>query len=390
MKINIIQAGGEPDYLFGLLNGLSKIRGLEVQVVGSDKTEKCCSEYKNIKHLNIRGNQDTNSSIVNKIFRIISYYSKLILFAAKTDADIFHIQWLNKFYVFDRTILLLYYKLLKKKILFTAHNIDDNGRPGQKSSYINRLTIKFFYKNVDHIIVHTEGSKKDLLNSFSVNPEKITVIPHGINIRHSNLSIEKEQARQKYNIAFNKKVILFFGRMEYYKGVDILIEAFNQIKNKIENAYLIIAGYPSEIKYVERLDKQINDSLSAEYYSTNYEYLSEANIANVMSAADCIILPYRGIYQSGVLFLAYSFGLPVIASDVGNFKNDIQENKTGFLFEKENVEDLVKKIKMFFESDLYINQQIKRSKIKAYAEDKYSWDNIGELTYKLYKNIAGD
>jgi len=105
-------------------------------------------------------------------------------------------------------------------------------------------------------------------------------------------------------------------------------------------------------------------------------------------AADCCILPYRNISQSGVHALSYAYGLPIIASDVGSFKEeDVIENETGLIFEPMNYIDLKNKILMYFNSNLYSNLQYNRSTIKEWADEKYSWEKIGEKTYQLYQSI---
>lgn len=386
-NITILHAGGETHYLNGLISGLVKIKGININIVGSNKTVGLFDKFYNVKHFNLRGEQNPDSFILQKITRIIKYYVKLFIYVLKTDSELFHIQWLNKFYFFDRTFLLLYYKILGKKIVFTAHNVDDYGRPGQKSSKFNKWSLKFFYENVNHIIVHTQDCKLKLSSQFNIPSEKISVIPHGINILFPLSKITSIEAREKLNIQKNFKIILFFGMLKYYKGVDILIDAFELVLKDSSDYFLILAGYPSDNKYVELLQTKIKQKKLSTNVLTLFKFIDDNEIELIMKAADCLVLPYRGIYQSGVLFLGYAFGLPIIASNVGNFSNDIIENKTGYIFNNEDITDLSIKIKNFFQSELFLKKENTRKQIIKYANDNYSWEKIGLKTFEIYKKF---
>lgn len=388
-KITLINASGNTDYLFGLVSGLNKLNKLSIELIDSDRSKGLFNNYKNIININLRGDYNPNVFFINKLIRVIKYYIKLINYSLKTESSVFHIQWLNKFYFIDRTILLIYYKILGKKVLFTAHNVDDYGRIGQKSTLLNRMSLKFFYKYVNHIICHTIKSKNNLVNVFNISKEKISVIPMGINNKIQISGLNKLSARYKLNIDSSKKIILFFGRFEYYKGADILIEAFHLLVENDNDYYLIIAGYPSEKNYVNKLVDNIYKYNLNQSMSIYIKYLDDNEIDLIMSATDCIILPYRDIYQSGVLFLGYSFGIPIIASDVGNFKNDIIENFTGYIYKPNNPDVLKNTILKFFKSNLYLNKKVKDN-ITTYANKKYNWDNIAFKTFQIYKRFLNE
>ena len=104
-------------------------------------------------------------------------------------------------------------------------------------------------------------------------------------------------------------------------------------------------------------------------------------------AADVLVLPYRHIYQSGVLFLGYGFGLPALAADVGSLKDDIVEGKTGFLFRPEDPVDLAKMIVRYFESELFANLNRYRQDIRDYVARQHSWDIAGKATVDVYSSL---
>src|SRR5580704_214357 len=114
-----------------------------------------------VNFLNLRGDQRPNAGFVTKVFRILTYYSKLIAYAASARPKIFHILWNNKFETFDRTLLMLYYKFLRKRVVLTAHNVNKRRRDS-RDSLLNRLTLRIQYQLADHIFVHTERMKAEL------------------------------------------------------------------------------------------------------------------------------------------------------------------------------------------------------------------------------------
>lgn len=114
------------------------------------------------------------------------------------------------------------------------------------------------------------------------------------------------------------------------------------------------------------------------------EFIPDEETEVYFKAADVVVLPYTHIYQSGVLFLGYSFGLPVLASDVGSLKDDIIDGKTGFVFEPRNPDHLAQTIERYFSSDLYRNLTVRRPEIANYAAQRNSWDGIADITVTTY------
>lgn len=385
MKISLLTAGKDKPYVLGLLSGLVSA-GMQVDFIGNDEMKNAdVVKSPNVNYLNLRGYQNPSADFLTKVVRVIKYYFKLIKYAFQTDSKLFHIQWLNKFIYFDRTVLNIYYKALGKKILYTAHNVNMRKRDGRDSLF-NRITLKYMYHVVDGIIVHTENMRKQLTDEFKVEKGKVTIIPFGINNTVPNSGLNREQARKRLILEEHEKILLFFGNIAPYKGLEIAVEAFKSIQKKYDELRLIIAGRIKECQeYWDKITKLINKHGLNGRIINRTEFIPDEEIEIYFKAADALMLPYKFVYQSGPLFLSYNFGLPVIASDVGSFREDIIEGKTGFIYKSEDANDLAKKIDEYFNSDLYINLEANRKKIIEYAFKKYSWDKIGEKTCTLYK-----
>src|SRR5437879_1446846 len=117
------------------------------------------------------------------------------------------------------------------------------------------------------------------------------------------------------------------------------------------------------------------------------EYVPDEETELYFKAADVLLLPYTHIFQSGVLFLGYSFGLPAIGSDAGSLREEIVEGKTGFIFKRQDPSDLVRVIGQYFESELFRNLERHRTAIKEYCNERYSWSKVGTITIQVYSEL---
>jgi glycosyltransferase involved in cell wall biosynthesis len=341
-----------------------------------------------LNFLNLQGNPREQAGPVKKVTRVLAFYARLLWYAATAKPRIFHVLWNNKFQLFDRTVLMLYYKLLGKKVVFTAHNVNA-GRRDANDSALNRLTLKIQYHLVDHTFVHTEKMKSELRDDFGVRSEAVTVIPFGINNSVPNTEITPAEARERLGIEHNARTILFFGAIRPYKGLEHLVAAFQQIAPKNESYRLIIAG---EMKrgsqqYLRDIQNTIEGHPCRNQILQKIEFVPDAETEIYFKAADVLVLPYSEIFQSGVLFLAYSFGLPVVAGDVGSFRDDIVPGKTGYLSHSCRPVDLANAIETYFQSDLYKTLEQRRPEIRDYAMARNSWSVVADITRGLYLEL---
>ena len=337
--------------------------------------------------LNLRGDLRSDVSFASKVFRVSKYYARLIRYAATAKPKIFHILWNNKIEVFDRTLLMLFYGLLGKRVALTVHNVNA-GKRDSKDTWLNRLTLRIQYRLTDHIFVHTERMKLELIEEFGVQGARVSVIPFGINNAVPNTVLTSAEARQRLCIRDSERTILFFGNIAPYKGLDCLITAFQNILVQHNDYRLIIAGRPKDCeRYWTTLREAIHEDVRSGRVLLRADYIPDDETELYFKAADVLVLPYRHIYQSGVLFLGYSFGLPILASDVGSLKDEIVEGKTGFVFRSEDFVDLATTIEKYFASDLFASLNSRRQEIREFATQRYSWDVVGQTTMGVYANL---
>lgn len=387
IAVALLTGGGDRHYVFGLTTSLMS-KGVVLDLIGSDDLVfPEILDKPGLNFLNLRGSHKSDASFANKVSRIAMYYAKLIRYTATAKPRLFHILWNNKFELFDRTLLMLYYRLLGKRIVFTAHNVNA-GRRDFRDTPLNRLTLRIQYQLAHHILVHTEKMKNELVEEFGVRGTRITVIPFGINNAVPNTCLTPGEAKQRLGIDEGKKTILFFGRITPYKGLECVIAAFRQISSKHEDFRLVIAGQMDRCqKYWAAIREDIRDEVQEGRVLLRDEFIPDDETEVYFKAADALVLAYTHIYQSGVLFLGHSFGLPVLAADVGSFKEEIVEGKTGFVFRTKDPADLANTIERYFASDLYAELNSRRREIQDYAREGHSWDAVSQITMSVYAGL---
>jgi glycosyltransferase involved in cell wall biosynthesis len=231
--------------------------------------------------------------------------------------------------------------------------------------------------------------KSELLADFGLPDHKITIIPFGINNTLPNTRLTSAQAREALGVAARQKTLLFFGRIAPYKGLEHLIGALARLMKEDESYRLLIAGTIKDCReYWQEIQNRMDEAKVRSNIMERIEFIPDDKVELYFKAADVLVLPYTHIFQSGVLFLSYSFGLPVIAADVGSMKEEISEGKTGFACRAQDPEDLAKVIRNYFASDLFRHLEDNRPAIQAFANERYSWDKVGSITLGVYSQLA--
>ncbi|MEO8819940.1 MAG: glycosyltransferase family 4 protein [Ginsengibacter sp.] len=255
------------------------------------------------------------------------------------------------------------------KVICIADNISPHEkRPGDK------IFTKYFIKPVDGFITMSEKVLSDLRQFTKEKPAQL--VHHPLYDNFGKI-ISKKEARIKLEINEGDKVILFFGFIRKYKGLDILLNAFKLLtaQNKIKNLKLLIAGefYDDKKNYSELLnDRDIKDDLILHTH-----FISDNEVKYYLCAADCVVQPYRSATQSGVTPLAYHFEIPMVVTNVGGLHSMVPDKKSGLVAEP-NALSIAQKIAEYFElGEDYFLPQLKEEK------KKYSWENMVKAILNL-------
>jgi D-inositol-3-phosphate glycosyltransferase len=389
LNVAVLTGCQDRPYAFGLAMALIS-KGLHVDMIGSDEEDSPeLHVTPHLRFLNFRGSQNPNYKFATKLYNLMLYYARLIRYTMRSKPAIFHILWNNKIEYFDRTLLMLYYKLRGKKIALTAHNVNQAKRD-LKDSWLNRLTLKIQYQISDHLFVHTKRMKDELLQDFGVAEKAVTVIRHPINTVFQDTDLTPADAKRQLGIKNDEKAILFLGRIKPYKGIEHLLAAFQLLVKRDSTYRLIIAGEPHKgsESYLDEIRRIVTRDFGEAEVVLHFQFIPDEKMELYLKAADVLVLPYKDIFQSGVLFLAYGFGLPVVATDVGSFKEEIVEGETGFICKPDDIADLARTLETYFISHLYRDLGARRQAIKDYANRVHSWDAVAELTENAYLQIS--
>jgi D-inositol-3-phosphate glycosyltransferase len=389
IEIGLLTGCQDRPYAFGLAMALIS-KGVHLDIIGSDETDSPeLHATPNLRFLNFRGSQRNNANFAEKFSKLLVYYARLIRYAARSKPTILHILWNNKIEFVDRTILMLYYKVVGKKIALTAHNVNQ-ARRDSKDSLLNRATLRIQYRLCDHIFVHTQKMKDELCGDFDVAEKTVTVIRHPVNNAFPDTALTSAEAKRRLGLRDDEKAVLFFGRIRPYKGIEYLLDAFRLLSaDERANYRLIVAGEPKKgsEEYLHEIQQLVKREFKHEQVILRIQFIPDDEMELYLKGADVLVLPYKEIFQSGVLFLAYSFGLPVVATDVGSFREEIVEGSTGFLCKPGDPTELAKAIETYFGSDLFRNLKVHRPELKDYANANHSWRAVAELTCNAYAKM---
>ena len=157
-------------------------------------------------------------------------------------------------------------------------------------------------------------------------------MPHG-NFDHylPETSLSKQEARQELGLCENDLVLLFFGYIRAYKGLDMLLEAFEIAAKKNNRLKLVIGGMPHTTELEKATRTFIEKSPVKDRILFHARFIPHDAIKHYFMSADIVALPYKHIYHSGIIHLAYSYGRAVIATNVGDFSETIVQEKSGYI-----------------------------------------------------------
>ena len=253
------------------------------------------------------------------------------------------------------------------KLMAVCHNIiPHEKRIGDK------ILSKYFLKKMDYFIPLSDQVKKDLF-LFVKNP-LYKLLPLPVFSLFGD-SVDKDEAKKFLKLS-DKNILLFFGFIRDYKGLDVLIEAFSIVRKNVD-VKLIVAGefYEPEEKYIKLIEKhKLEDVIILKE-----DFIPTSEVKYYFSAADAVVLPYKSATQSGIVQVAVNFCMPVIATNVGGIGEVIEDGKTGFVVEKESPEKLAHAIIRFYKED---KEKEFTSNMKS-LKGKYSWQNFVKGMFEL-------
>lgn len=258
------------------------------------------------------------------------------------------------------------------KIICIADNIiPHEHHPG------DRTFTRYFLKSCHAFITMSEKVMNDLRWFEKTKPASI--VPHPLYDNFGDL-LPKNEARKRLEIPADEKLILFFGFIRNYKGLDILLESMADSRIKEAGIKLMVAGefYEDKSKYDELINKLgIKDQLIL-----RTDFIPDSEVKNYLCAVDAVIQPYRNATQSGVTPLAYHFEKPMVVTNVGGLADLVPHEKAGLVAEP-NPESIADALLRFYQlGENFFIPHLRTEK------QKYSWNNLVNAITKLAEGIT--
>jgi len=283
---------------------------------------------------------------------------RLIRILKRLKPDWFHILWLH------HVPSLIYFVINKYKIAYTVHDpILHKGEGGKIRNWVQKKIIK----TADVFFVHGLENKRLLVDNYKLNNKQVHVIPHGEFIFWD---------KDKFNIK-QEKIILFFGRIRKYKGLEILISAFEKIYKQIPDYKLFIVGQGDIEEFLPKIHSNSNIVLVNRYIEHN-------EVATFILRSKFVVLPYTQATQSGVIPMVFALERTCIATNVGAISEIVKHKKTGLLIQPSDSDELADSI-LFLVKNEELCTKMQSSAFEYINKSAvFSWEKTAEIAYNQY------
>ncbi|QQR88104.1 MAG: glycosyltransferase [Flavobacteriales bacterium] len=255
-----------------------------------------------------------------------------------------------------------------------AIGIVDNAVP-HEPRFFDKDFARYYFKRHNGFIALSQAVADDIR---ALKPDaQVQVLPHPL-YDHFGTRWDRSAAAAHLGVDPALKTILFFGLIRDYKGLDLLIEAFGQLDGTHQ---LVIAGeaYGDFAPYQRMIDAHP----LRERIHVFQRFIADAEVPAYFSAADCLVLPYRTATQSGVTAIAFHFGVPVIATDVGGLAETVMHERTGLMVPRPDADAIAQGLKTFFEGD---RSQRMRDNFDA-VRNELSWARFADGLVTFAKGL---
>jgi glycosyltransferase involved in cell wall biosynthesis len=298
--------------------------------------------------------------------------------------DIIHVQYLPMLKArlpLDRWFVELCRKR-GSKIVLTVHDLlpHDTGEAYKE-------TFHQLYRMVDSIICHSDNIRMRLGAEFSVSAEKVSIIPHGP-FFYDLPATASETALQDFEVEPGKILVLWQGIIFPYKGIDLLLNAWQQVEATVDDASLVIAGTGAP-DLLEQIREQI-DRLSLKRAKLYPRFISTEELVALYRAADIVVYPYRAITTSGALATGLALNKTIVASNLPVFRELLVDQKNALLVDPQNSRELATAVIRLTRSSQL--RELLAADIREMNFGDQTWRSIATRTIQCYETtlVAAD
>lgn len=377
LEIETFGRGGLIHYAYNLSCALAE-RGHEVTLVttaGYELESRSLPAGVRIVKAIARFKPARRFSWLRKIEAVADAFAVAAL-ARRLRPDVIHLHCTNPISLVYHTLL----QLLRTPLVATAHVVTPHERiPFQDAVYrrVHRLC--------DLIVTHSEFDRRRLLDEFAVAPDRAVVIPHGEYgfFERGGERPDRETARRSLGLEPKDEVALFFGYIREYKGLDLLLEAWETVLDARPGARLVVAGDPVRLAPARR--EELEAWATRLGAVVRFEYIPFSDVARYFGVADVLVMPYRHISQSGVLYLALALGVPVVATRVGALPEMLRDGESAVLVPPESPGALTEALIRVL-GDPELRDRVAQGGRRVAEE--HSWPSIAERTESAFAGLV--
>ena len=266
-------------------------------------------------------------------------------------------------------------------VVVTAHDVE-----AFKKGLSVPIFLRWAYRLASRVIAHSQVAKNELVHVLKLPAEKIDVILHGNHVDHIPASVTRDMARRQLGLTTDQRVLLFFGQIKDVKGLDVLLEGFALARQVDKRLHLVIGGRVWKSDFA-KYQKVIDAHGLGPYCTRHIRYITDAEVPVFYRCADLVVLPYRTIYQSGVVLEAMSYGRPVLVSDIAGMLEAVQDEKTGFVFRNGDAPHLALRLRDIFSTPGH-SEAIAEAGHRMVVT-RNDWGTIGKQTLACYQRALG-
>lgn len=352
-RVVCISNGFQSNYERGFCNGLAA-HGVRLTLISSDATDRQGLDVR-VRTVNLRGSQDPRRPRWKKVLNQLRYHALLLARAPAYIGTVVHMIGNVEPLFLVGLLEGFWFRLWCRRYVLTVHDL----LPHERHTVANFRLCRWAYRIPHALVVHTERMKADLVRRFGVPASKIVTMHHGIEPQAAEAANDENQ-----HAPSPVPTILLFGKIAPYKGVDLLLNALRGTSFPFR---LVLAGASPFPDYRAKLLSSIQSHPRQQDIVWHDGYVDENAMSDLFRSADVLVLPYRHIDQSGVLFQALRFGIPIVASRVGSF-DEIVTPEVGELAAAGDVSDLGSALERWFAR----RTSFSRDKIRSIGKT-YEW-----------------
>lgn len=324
-------------------------------------------------------------NFIRRILKTVEVFLNLLALTirfTRKRPDVVHVQYLP---LLERRIAvelwwLNYCRFLGSALVMTVHDIAPHDRGETRTSEFRRA-----FEMMDALICHSEAAKQQIVAEFSVPADRVWTIPHGPLFFESAQTGGRAAARSRCGVEGDEPIVLCQGMIRPYKGIEFLIDGWNELKGRGSRGKLVIAG-KGESRLLDKIRQKVDALRLAASVHLCFEFAPTEVMMSYYLAADIVVYPYKSITTSGALMTGIAQRKPIAATSLAPFREILEDGKNALLCEYGDVEGLAAALQRLIDSPSLREKLANAAATLSCGEQ--TWRDIAVRTKECYASIT--